>query len=569
MKVRICLIVLLILAFSPVSHVDAKSIKTRLELDGPVLYQKALAHPDALKRDLLDDGGIKPMRVRSIEQIAKINAIDVFQITYESWENGNWEMTDRYTLSSSLLPAANDLSDYEGLLLIMIYLLMSSGTEGDIGESFGLLAPLLTIHEIIFEVITMFQYACHEEFVDGEWAPDYRLTSQLNGSGEPVVIHMDVHEEGNWIALMHVTLAYTPALISGGRNQIAAATMQVTSLEDYGTLKNIFQFELNYVAAGLKQLLLRLWTEPLGEWLNGARLTYTYDQQLAENAIIELSVTNGLTWFEIYRIFYTYDAQNRLTESLTESVDLSELSLTMTDPTTPLPFENDSRETMAYDAHGNLIELIDYFWVVDYWVSDERETYAYDANNHLTRVETFYGDYDYWEPDDRTDFSYSGDLLTQELSYTWTGYDFEEEDLTTYAYDAQNRISVILYQEDDGSGMANETRKMYTYEGITAVENAELKVTPTHFTISNYPNPFNAGTIIRFTLPESLPASVDIFNASGQQIIRLFDGIARAGENTLPWQGLNEEGLPVPSGIYLIRLNAGQETYTERCLLMK
>ena len=568
MKMRRYLILLLILALSSLTHVDAESIKTRIETEAPVLLQKALGNPAIFKKEWLEKQMIKPMRIRSIEPLSKENAIDVFQITYESWENGNWEVTDRYTLSSSLLPAAEDLSDYEFLLILMVYMLMSSGTEGDMGVTLGYLAPLLTIHNMIFAVITQFQYAYHEEYADGVWTPDYRLTSQLNANDEPTVILMEAYEEGTWISLMRTTLNYTEGAIAGGSSRIASATMQVTSEQDYGVLTNVFQFELTYVPAGLKRLLLRLWVSPLSQWSDGARLTYTYDQELAENAIIELSVTNGMTWFEIYKVFYTY-ANNLMTESLTETVDLSALSATMPDPSEPLEFENDSRETMAYDIHGNLVEWISYSWIVDYWAAIDKETYSYDANQHLLRVDTFYGDYNYWEPDERLDYSYSGDLLTQASYFNWAGYDFDEENRTTYAYNGQNQLTTIIYQEDDGSGMTNDVRKIYTYEGITEVDQPVHSARPEHFSISNYPNPFNAGTMIRFNLPERLQVSVDVFNVSGQKIIRLFNGIAPSGENTIPWQGLNNYGQPVPTGIYLIRVTTGQTTLSQRCLLLK
>ena len=87
----------------------------------------------------------------------------------------------------------------------------------------------------------------------------------------------------------------------------------------------------------------------------------------------------------------------------------------------------------------------------------------------------------------------------------------------------------------------------------------------------NFPNPFNPVTKISFNVPEAVDNNIklDIFNVLGQRVITLFNGKAKAGINTVQWNGNNESGKIVNSGIYIYRLQSGEVTLTKRMLLIK
>lgn len=70
----------------------------------------------------------------------------------------------------------------------------------------------------------------------------------------------------------------------------------------------------------------------------------------------------------------------------------------------------------------------------------------------------------------------------------------------------------------------------------------------------NYPNPFNAGTEIRFQLPKDVYVELTIYNVLGQTTKALTQGYKTAGHHILKWEGKNEAGLSVPSGVYFSRL---------------
>jgi hypothetical protein len=85
----------------------------------------------------------------------------------------------------------------------------------------------------------------------------------------------------------------------------------------------------------------------------------------------------------------------------------------------------------------------------------------------------------------------------------------------------------------------------------------------------NYPNPFNPSTTIRFQLSKSTKVILKIYNILGQQVRSLINEAQSAGEQTVIWDGRNEAGLPVNSGTYLFRLQAGNIYKTGKMVLVR
>jgi flagellar hook assembly protein FlgD len=68
------------------------------------------------------------------------------------------------------------------------------------------------------------------------------------------------------------------------------------------------------------------------------------------------------------------------------------------------------------------------------------------------------------------------------------------------------------------------------------------------------PNPFNPSTQIRFDLPQDGVAEIVVFNTLGQSIRLLRSTIMRAGSHDIRWDGLDNNGLAVGVGVYVVRL---------------
>ena len=88
----------------------------------------------------------------------------------------------------------------------------------------------------------------------------------------------------------------------------------------------------------------------------------------------------------------------------------------------------------------------------------------------------------------------------------------------------------------------------------------------------NYPNPLNPTTTIQYSVvsEQSLPhVTLKIYNLLGQEIQTLVDEVKEAGYHTVIWDGRDNVGQEVPSGIYFYRLNTGVYMSTKSMLLIQ
>ncbi len=96
------------------------------------------------------------------------------------------------------------------------------------------------------------------------------------------------------------------------------------------------------------------------------------------------------------------------------------------------------------------------------------------------------------------------------------------------------------------------------------------ELVPEKFTLfQNYPNPFNPETNISFTLPEEREVILKIYNLRGQLIKVLVNQKLSPGYHTFTWDGKNESGEDVSSGIYFNRLIAGDYSKTMKMIKVK
>ena len=93
---------------------------------------------------------------------------------------------------------------------------------------------------------------------------------------------------------------------------------------------------------------------------------------------------------------------------------------------------------------------------------------------------------------------------------------------------------------------------------------------PTEFELfENYPNPFNATTVIQYALAHEADVTLEVFNTTGQLVATLLNKKQNAGRHSLTWNGLDEQGHMLPSGLYFYRIQAGQFTQTGKMTMIK
>lgn len=98
------------------------------------------------------------------------------------------------------------------------------------------------------------------------------------------------------------------------------------------------------------------------------------------------------------------------------------------------------------------------------------------------------------------------------------------------------------------------------------------KALPGSFRLAqNHPNPFNPKTVIRYTLAGDrlISTRLEIFNSLGQRVRTLVEATQSAGVYAVEWDGRDDQGQKVSSGVYLYRLMAGDFTKTRTMLLVE
>jgi len=120
------------------------------------------------------------------------------------------------------------------------------------------------------------------------------------------------------------------------------------------------------------------------------------------------------------------------------------------------------------------------------------------------------------------------------------------------------KIKLENIQLCDKEGRLLKVRKIYDGEPPSGL-----------FLSQNYPNPFNPETYIDFVLPSELQVSLKIYNIKGQVVTTLLKERVDAGVHTVRWDGRNDSGEKVSSGVYFYRFTAGERSFVKKMVLLK
>jgi len=122
--------------------------------------------------------------------------------------------------------------------------------------------------------------------------------------------------------------------------------------------------------------------------------------------------------------------------------------------------------------------------------------------------------------------------------------------------------------DNDGTLWVGTNRGLYRFNtDLTSVH--ETAPQPSILIDHISPNPFNASTAITFTLPKSARAELAVYSVTGQLVRTLASGPMTAGAHTATWDGRDDSGRAVSSGVYISRLTSGTHTATGRMVLLK
>lgn len=142
---------------------------------------------------------------------------------------------------------------------------------------------------------------------------------------------------------------------------------------------------------------------------------------------------------------------------------------------------------------------------------------------------------------------------------------FDEDDFN--AVPIQGNAAALRFQT------ANEVKHLKLIIGTREYAEGHsngIPLAPVAYALDqNYPNPFNPTTTIRYQLSKRGDVVLEVYNVLGQKVRTLVQHEQRTGEHAVQWQGDDDRGLRVASGVYIYRLHAGDFTASRKLLLLR
>jgi hypothetical protein len=157
------------------------------------------------------------------------------------------------------------------------------------------------------------------------------------------------------------------------------------------------------------------------------------------------------------------------------------------------------------------------------------------------------------------------------ISFPLDGYDLTDKDkslFSIYRYDENGweREASFL----DENSICAKVTKLGVYRLIYDAKQEHITGIPkTYQLLQNYPNPFNPETMIKYDLPDPGYVNITVFNILGQKVKTLIDEYQEAGHKSVNWDGKDDGGKEVASGIYFYKIKATGFEKTKKMVLLK
>lgn len=150
----------------------------------------------------------------------------------------------------------------------------------------------------------------------------------------------------------------------------------------------------------------------------------------------------------------------------------------------------------------------------------------------------------------------AADLPTTQLEYSWT----VPNNITTTA-----RIRVV---QDNTEQNYEAESDDFSISVTTDIEDIS-ELAQGYKIFQNYPNPFNPTTVISYSLPTAGIIELSVFSSIGEKVITLVSGQQNSGNHSITWNGKNQNGYVLPSGMYYYSMTFKNFTQTRKMLLIK
>jgi len=153
--------------------------------------------------------------------------------------------------------------------------------------------------------------------------------------------------------------------------------------------------------------------------------------------------------------------------------------------------------------------------------------------------------------------SIAADLPEAQLDYDWTAPNTATD---------SGQVKVV---QDNATGMDySDASGNFTINISTGIEESESHI-ESFALYPAYPNPFNPSTTIYYALSKGSRISLKIYNVVGERIKTLVDDFQSPGEKSVVWDGRNDLGQIVGSGVYIYQLKSGNQIRTKKLTFLK
>ena len=210
---------------------------------------------------------------------------------------------------------------------------------------------------------------------------------------------------------------------------------------------------------------------------------------------------------------------------------------------------------------------------------EDRASATDDILYYVTRAGGGFNQDGIWRIDDiNSFFPDTVRIITEQAFY---GADDNVQARATIDFDAAGNIvfmenaneHVFMFAppgEGETNSFTTTSPDTFTVEiPVSVEETADSSILDSYRLEANYPNPFNPSTTIRYTLGKTGETTLKVYNLRGEAIRVLADDNQAAGEHAIVWDGKDDSGRLVSSGVYILTIKSGEFRQSHRMTLVK
>lgn len=448
----------------------------------------------------------------------------------------------------------------------------------------------------------------------GSWESVHRLVQTFNGETVTELTFQQLSSSGVWRDTARATPDYDDS------DRLTLCTFEEKQNDGF---TNSFRIDIQYDASGrIDTRLFEAWDSETSDWVNALRSTFEYDDSGNDTLkVVETWNPEAGTWFNTQRVEHEYDSDNRVTQTLRETWNFQSQSW---ENDTRIQFSyssdtqeeieetwdgnswiKDERRTTTLNSNGLPSGTLTEDWTGSTWVDAEQSenTYTtYDGMQKLERVvtETWNASTDEWENATRDRFSYD-DVIPVELARFEAQRDGAATVLLSWQTASETNNSGFAVQRQvasttgnwttlhfaEGAGTTSDPQsyrftdrdlpyeaetvryrlKQVDLDGTTHFSNeVEVRLgTPEQLALqAPFPNPVRNEATVRYELPEATEVHLALYDVLGRRVATAVDERKDAG----PWQ-VRVRTQHLPSGTYVLRLQASEQTRTQQLTIVK